>query len=141
MEKEITEKLIARALKARELSYSPYSGYQVGAALLAKDGTVYTGCNIENAAYTPTNCAERTAFFKAVSEGKRDFLAIAIVGGPAGETIAQYAFPCGVCRQVMMEFCDSRTFEVIVAKSQEEYRIRCLQELLPEGFGPSNLTE
>lgn len=130
--------LIRAALRAREASYSPYSGYQVGAALLTREGKVYTGCNIENAAYTPTNCAERTAFFKAVSEGERHFKAIAIVGSPAGEPV-QLAWPCGVCRQVMMEFCDPESFLVIAAKSEEEYQKRWLKELLPEGFGPQNL--
>lgn len=129
--------LIAAALKARRNSYSPYSGYQVGAALLTKDGKIYTGCNIENAAFGPTNCAERTAFFKAVSEGERQFCAIAIVGSPKGEPV-QLAWPCGVCRQVMMEFCDE-DFVVIAARSEEEYELRTLGELLPEGFGPGNL--
>lgn len=130
--------LILSACEARKASYSPYSGYQVGAALLCADGKVYTGCNIENAAYTPTNCAERTAFFKAVSEGQRDFAAIAIVGSPAGEPV-HLAWPCGVCRQVMMEFCDPERFVVIVARSEEEYEQRTLKELLPQGFGPENL--
>lgn len=130
--------LIRAALAAREASYSPYSGYQVGAALLTREGKVYTGCNIENAAYTPTNCAERTAFFKAVSEGERHFAAIAIAGSPAGE-VTQFAWPCGVCRQVMMEFCDPESFVVITAKSESEYRKKTLAELLPEGFGPANL--
>ncbi len=134
------KELIAAAQKARQASYSPYSGYQVGAALLTDSGRIYTGCNIENAAYAPTNCAERTAFFKAVSEGEKNFLAIAIVGSPAGE-VTQFAWPCGVCRQVMMEFCDPDGFEVIVAKSETEYQTRKLAQLLPEGFGPSNLTE
>ena len=140
---ELTEKtiqeLIAHAIEARKMSYSPYSHYQVGAALLAKDGQVITGCNIENAAYTPTNCAERTAFFKAVSEGITDFSAIAIVGSPEGDVLTQYAYPCGVCRQVMMEFCDPSDFRIIVAKSEDDYRVMTLQELLPEGFGPDNL--
>lgn len=131
-------KLIEAALKARERSYSPYSHYQVGAALLTADGKIYTGCNIENAAYTPTNCAERTAFFKAVSEGEKSFAAIAIVGSPEGEVV-QLAWPCGVCRQVMMEFCDPESFLVIAAKSEEEYEERLLKQLLPEGFGPANL--
>ena len=132
------KELIEEALRAREYSYSPYSGYQVGAALLSLEGKVYTGCNIENAAYSPTNCAERTAFFKAVSEGIRKFKKIAIVGSPKGEVI-QYAFPCGVCRQVMMEFCDPQEFEIIVAKSIEDYKVFSLKELLCEGFGPGNL--
>ncbi|MEG1847417.1 MAG: cytidine deaminase [Lachnospiraceae bacterium] len=130
--------LIQQAIEAREHSYSPYSHYCVGAALLTADGMVYQGCNIENAAYTPTNCAERTAFFKAVSEGKRAFEAIAIVGSPKGE-IVDYAYPCGVCRQVMMEFCDPLTFRVIVAISQEDYIEKTLEEILPYGFGPAQL--
>lgn len=135
----VTEKeLIAEALKARERSYSPYSSYQVGAALLGADGKVYTGCNIENAAYSPANCAERTAFFKAVSEGVLEFVKIAIVGSPKG-AVTQYAFPCGVCRQVMMEFCNPETFQIIIAKGTEDYKVFNLKELLPEGFGPENL--
>lgn len=131
--------LIAAAFDARKMSYSPYSHYQVGAALLAKNGITYKGCNIENAAYTPTNCAERTAFFKAVSEGVTDFSAIAVVGSPRGNVLTQYAYPCGVCRQVMMEFCDPLDFQIIVAKSENDFRVMALQELLPEGFGPENL--
>ena len=116
-----TKELITQALSARENAYAPYSGFMVGAALLCKDGTVYTGCNIENAAYTPTNCAERTAFFKAVSEGKREFRAICIVNENVnGEH--DFCAPCGVCRQVMMEFCDSESFTVVLAKSSKEYR-------------------
>lgn len=130
--------LIKAALEARKASYSPYSGYQVGAALLTQEGKLYTGCNIENAAYTPTICAERNAIFKAVSEGERHFKAIAIVGSPAGEVV-QFAWPCGVCRQVMMEFCDPAGFVVISAKSETDYRIKTLDQLLPEGFGPQNL--
>ncbi|MBQ6888517.1 MAG: cytidine deaminase [Lachnospiraceae bacterium] len=132
--------LIDEALRARELSYSPYSSYQVGAALLCADGKVFTGCNIENAAYGPSNCAERTAFFKAVSEGILEFKKIAIVGSPKGE-VTQYAFPCGVCRQVMMEFCNPKEFQIIVAKGTEDYKVFYLQELLPEGFGPGNLKQ
>ena len=137
---EILE-LIRKAIEARKLSYSPYSQYQVGAALLAGDGQIITGCNIENAAYGPSNCAERTAFFKAVSEGIRDFKAIAIVGSPAGEEITQYAYPCGVCRQVMREFCEPESFQVIVAKSETDYRVAALAELFPESFGPENLRD
>lgn len=133
------ERLIDKALQVRTYSYSPYSDYQVGAALLTKDGSIYTGCNIENAAYSPTNCAERTAFFKAVSEGKREFCAVAVAGGAKEGAITQYAYPCGVCRQVMMEFCNPETFQIIVAKSVREYEIRTLKELLPDGFGASNL--
>lgn len=131
--------LIALALEAREAAYTPYSHFQVGAALLTRAGKVYQGCNIENAAYTPSNCAERTAFFKAVSEGERDFAAIAIVGGPEGAAELDYCAPCGVCRQVMMEFCDYDTFSVILAKSEEEYQVFTLKEMLPMGFGPKNL--
>lgn len=131
-------RLIEEAIEARKMAYTPYSGFQVGAALLTKGGNVYRGCNIENASYTPTNCAERTAFFKAVSEGEREFEAIAIVGSKEGE-ITDYAYPCGVCRQVMMEFCDGKNFQVIVAKSTTEYMQAPLEEILPWGFGPGNL--
>lgn len=130
--------LVRLALEAREMAYAPYSKYKVGAALLTKQGRVYKGCNIENAAYTPTNCAERTAFFKAVSEGERAFEAIAIVGGYQGAPTS-YAYPCGVCRQVMREFCDPAEFRVITAVSEEQYVEHTLAELLPEGFGPENL--
>lgn len=133
------KELIKQALLARTYSYSPYSDYQVGAALLSENGKVYTGCNVENAAYTPTNCAERTAFFKAVSEGVRNFQKIAIVGSPKGG-ITQYAYPCGVCRQVMMEFCNPDKFQIIVAKSETDYKVFYLKELLPEGFGPENVS-
>lgn len=139
MAEEEIKALIREAITAREMSYAPYSGYQVGAALLTMDGQVIRGCNIENAAYTPTNCAERTAFFKAVSEGKRDFKAIAIVGSPKGDAITQYSYPCGVCRQVMMEFCNPKTFQIIVARSEEEYQCKTLETFLPWGFGPENL--
>lgn len=135
---ETIKKLIQEALKAREFSYSPYSGYAVGAALLGENGEIYQGCNIESAAYGPTNCAERTAFFKAVSEGCKAFTAIAIVGGKTGEKPAKYAYPCGVCRQVMQEFC-SKTFQIITAISEEDYEIHSLEELLPHGFGGENL--
>lgn len=133
------KELVSLALKAREMSYSPYSNFAVGAALLTKSGKVYLGCNIENASYTPTNCAERTAFFKAVSEGERDFSKIAIVGGKVGEKIEMYAYPCGVCRQVMREFCDVETFEVISALNEDVYQKNLLKDLLPYGFGPENL--
>ena len=132
------KELIRQALEAREMAYAPYSGFKVGAALLTKEGRVYKGCNIENAGYTPTNCAERTAFFKAVSEGEREFSAIAIVGGK-GDLPTDYAYPCGVCRQVMMEFCDPEEFQIILATGKEQYEIFTLKELLPLGFGPNNL--
>ena len=131
--------LIREAMKAREYAYTPYSKYKVGAALLSKSGKIYTGCNIENAAYGPTNCAERTAFFKAVSEGEREFEAIAIIGGYE-EKADSYAFPCGVCRQVMMEFCNPETFMIITAISESDYKKYNLGKLLPEGFGPGNLS-
>lgn len=138
MEQIYIEKLIETAIAQLEYSYAPYSNFKVGAALLTKNGDIYTGCNIENAAYTPTNCAERTAFFKAVSEGVRDFQAICIVGGKDG-VLTEYAAPCGVCRQVMMEFCNPKTFQIILAIGKERYDIYTLEELLPLGFGPSNL--
>ncbi len=126
--------LIKLALDARKMSYSPYSGFSVGAALLCADGSVYTGCNIENSAFSPTNCAERTAFFKAVSEGKRDFLKIAVVGGSSSQvTPDNYCTPCGVCRQVMKEFC-SDSFEIIVAKTPDDFKILTLAEILPLSF-------
>lgn len=139
MEEDKIKELIEAAIQARGMSYAPYSHYRVGAALLAGDGQVFKGCNIENAAYTPTNCAERTAFFKAVSEGVTDFTAIAVVGSPEGEEITQLSYPCGVCRQVMMEFCASKTFQIIVARSVTEYQCMTLEELLPCGFGPNNV--
>lgn len=132
--------LIGEAIEARKNAYTPYSHFKVGAALLTKNGEIVRGCNIENAAYGPTNCAERTAFFKAISEGVMDFAAIAIVGGNESETdvFSGYAYPCGVCRQVMREFCKS-DFEVIVAKSIDEYKVYSLEQILPESFGPENL--
>lgn len=139
MDRRLAETLIEQAIRQLDFSYAPYSGFKVGAALLGKNGTIYGGCNIENASYTPTNCAERTAFFKAVSEGIREFEAICIVGGKDG-ILTEYAFPCGVCRQVMMEFCDPDTFQIILATSREQYEIFTLKELLPLGFGPKNLT-
>ena len=138
MEQVMVEKLIDTAIEQLKFSYTPYSNFKVGAALLAKNGEIFTGCNIENASYTPTNCAERTAIFKAVSEGVRDFQAICIVGGKNG-VLTEYAAPCGVCRQVMMEFCDPETFQIILAVSREKYDIFTLKELLPFGFGPDNL--
>ena len=130
--------MIDVAIEQISFSYVPYSGFKVGASLLTKSNRLFTGCNIENAAYTPTNCAERTAFFKAVSEGEREFQAICIVGGQDG-ILKEYAAPCGVCRQVMMEFCNPHTFQIILATSREQYEIFTLEELLPKGFGPDNL--
>ena len=129
-----TEELIKAAMEAKEHAYAPYSHFRVGAALLTKSGKVYQGCNIENAGYSPTNCAERTAFFKAVYEGEREFAAIAINGD--GD---DYLYPCGVCRQVMMEFCDPETFQIILAVSKDKYDVFTLRELFPLGFGPADL--
>lgn len=134
----VCRKLIRAAFEYRKKAYTPYSGFQVGAALLTAQNEIIGGCNIENAAYTPTNCAERTAFFKAVSEGKKDFLAIAIVGGKEEKT-EEYCAPCGVCRQVMAEFCDPATFLVILARSEEDYMVYTLEELLPFSFSGKNL--
>lgn len=131
--------LIDIALEARQMAYTPYSHHKVGAALLTKDGKVYRGCNIESASYTPSNCAERTAFFKAVSEGEREFEAIAIVGGFEDSPVLRLCAPCGVCRQVMMEFCDPETFEIILCDEKDELHTYKLEELLPLGFGPENM--
>ncbi len=132
------KELMERAITAREMAYAPYSGFRVGAALLGKSGKVYTGCNVENAGYSPTNCAERTALFKAVSEGEREFLAIAIVGGRY-ETIADLCAPCGVCRQALAEFCD-KDFRIILGNG-ERLQVRTLEELLPLAFGKGDLHE
>ena len=131
-EKEIQE-LISRALEARKNAYAPYSDFRVGAALLSDSGGIYTGCNIENSAYTPTNCAERTAFFKAVSEGVRSFRAICIAGGPGEREPEEPCPPCGVCRQVMLEFCGPE-FEVILAVNGQQYEVYTLDRLAPMGF-------
>ena len=138
MEQVMVEKLIDTAIEQLKFSYTPYSNFKVGAALLTKSGKIYTGCNIENASYTPTNCAERTAFFKAVSEGVRDFQAICIVGGKDGK-LTEYTTWRSVCRQVMMEFCNPKTFQIILAVDKERYEIYTLEELMPLGFGPLNL--
>lgn len=131
-------KLIDLAIEARKNAYTPYSDFKVGAALLSKEGKVYKGCNIENAAYTPTNCAERTAFFKAVSEGATDFEAIAIVGGYDKDGL-KFCPPCGVCRQVMMEFCESDKFRILLLDEDDEIKSYLLKDVLPFGFGPKNL--
>ena len=130
------ELLIEKAFEAQKFCYTPYSNFNVGAALLAADGTIYQGCNIENAAYTPTNCAERTAIFKAISEGQMDFVAIAVVGNKDGikQGEGDYCAPCAVCRQVMAEFCDLDTFKVIMAKDINDYKEYTLGELLPLAF-------
>lgn len=130
------EQLIKAAIEAKEHAYAPYSNFRVGAALLTKGGKVYQGCNIENAAYSPTNCAERTAFFKAVYEGEREFEAIAINGD--GD---DYLFPCGVCRQVMAEFCDPDTFLIYVSKKNGAYQKYTLAELFPGAFTKDDIDE
>lgn len=138
MEKIMQEKLLFLAVGMLGKAYAPYSGFCVGAALLDQNGRIFTGCNIENAAYTPSNCAERTAFFKAVSEGSREFRAIAIVGGRNGNW-EQFCPPCGVCRQVMREFC-SPEFEIVLGTKDGKRRVMLLKELLPESFGPDQLS-
>ena len=141
------EELIKLAIEAREKAYAPYSNWMVGAALETKDGKVYKGCNVENGGFTATSCAERTAFFKAISEGDNQFSKIAIVGGDKEKGIQGYCFPCGVCRQVMVEFCDPDSFRVITAKTPTDYKDYSLREMIPEsnfivsedsyGFKPS----
>lgn len=133
------EELILEAKKARRHAYVPYSHFQVGAALVTKSGKIYHGCNIENASYTPTNCAERTAFFKAIYDGEREFEKIAIAGGPEESEGDELCAPCGVCRQVMMEFCDPKTFQIILANGKGKYIQHTLEEMLPFGFGPEDL--
>ncbi len=129
--------LVERAKEARKNAYTPYSGFAVGAALLCRDGTVYAGCNIENAGFTATCCAERTAFFRAVNDGKRQFSAIAVVGGKAGEEPRELCAPCGVCRQVMAEFCGPE-FEILLL-DDGAVKTFTLEQLLPQAFGPGNL--
>lgn len=135
---EQKQALIRQALAAREKAVAPYSNFLVGAALLAADGRVYTGCNVENAAFTPTSCAERTALFKAVSEGVTRFTDIAVVGAMRGQVNALVTAPCGVCRQALYEFCGPE-LNVIMAKTPEDFIERSLGELLPFGFGPANI--
>ena len=132
------EELVALAKEARARAYVPYSGFSVGAALLCKDGKIYQGCNIENAAFGPTVCAERTAFFKAVYDGEREFEAIAVVGGRAGEEITGLFPPCGVCRQVMREFC-GLDFRLYLGREDGRWEERTLGELLPMSFSPADL--
>ena len=138
MEKAEIQALIRKAFEGQQFAYTPYSHFRVGAALRAKDGRVYTGYNIENAGYTPTNCAERTALFKAVSEGVREFDAIAIVGSRQGEVNTLVTGPCGVCRQALYEF-GGDALTVIMAKTEDDYIVTTLGALLPYGFGPANL--
>lgn len=137
MTDEIRSNLIKEAIEARKMAYVPYSHFAVGAALLTKDGKIYRGCNIENGAYGPTNCAERTAIFKAVSEGDRDFEAIAIVGSMVGEPLRDECYPCGICRQVMSEFCEG-DFEIIFGSSENKFSVYTLDDILPMRF---HLTE
>lgn len=139
MTKEKQAALMRAAREARKMAYAPYSRYQVGAALLCADGRVFTGCNVENAAFGPCNCAERTAIFKAVSEGAREFTAIAVTGGFEDAEMPDDCTPCGVCRQVMAEFCRPESFEIIMGRTDDSLRTRTLGELLPESFGPGNL--
>lgn len=135
---EINKILINKAIEATKFSYVPYSNFRVGAAILAKNGKIYTGCNIENASYTPTNCAERTAIFKAVSEGVTEFEKIAIVGGPEGNLLNSCA-PCGVCRQVIAEFADE-DFEMILGNSEDNFKVyNFFKEVLPLSFTKKDL--
>lgn len=133
MDKNIYVKLIKRAYEAKLNAYVPYSNFHVGAALITKEGKIYTGCNIESASYTPTICAERTAIFKAVSEGEREIEAIAVIGD------SEYTFPCGVCRQVIREF--GKDIKVIIGKSEQDYKVFTLDQLLPNSFGPEDLKQ
>ena len=131
--------LVDRAIEARENAYCPYSNFAVGAALLCEDGPVYAGCTIECASLSPGNCAERTAFFRAVNDGQRQFAAIAVAGGPKGQEPDSFCAPCGVCRQVMREFC-APDFQVVMTDGRER-KVMTLEELLPMAFGPDNLKQ
>lgn len=135
---EQKKELFTIAKHMLNFSYVPYSNFKVGAALITKDGKIFTGCNVENAAYGPSNCAERTAFFKAISEGELSFEGIMIVGGPNG-IIKDYCAPCGVCRQVMMEFCNPETFSIFLAKDENDIIEYKLKSLMPLGFGNADL--
>lgn len=132
--------LIKKAITARKTAYAPYSHFTVGAALLAKDGQIFQGCNVESATFAPGTCAERTAIFTAVAQGVKDFEAIAVVGGKAEALELDYCAPCGVCRQMMAEFCLPAEFVIIIAKSENEYVVKTLAELLPMSFGPEMLS-
>lgn len=138
MEKEMAQRLVNEAFLAREKSYCPFSGFAVGAALLSEDGTVFHGCNVEISGYGATCCAERTAMFKAVSEGHRRFTAIAVVGGKKEETVAALCPPCGICRQALSEFCSLKDFEVVLASRREHWEVYTLGQLLPLAFGPGD---
>ena len=128
------QNLIAHAMAAKESAYAPYSRFRVGAALLTANGKVYTGCNVENVSFSATNCAERTAVYKAVSEGEREFSAIVVHGDNH-----DYLPPCGICRQVLAEFCDLDSFQVILANNEQDYKVMALAELLPGAFQPGDL--
>jgi cytidine deaminase len=134
------QELVALAKEARNHAYVPYSGFSVGAALLTRQGKVYQGCNIENAAFGPTNCAERTAFFTAIYQGERDFEAIAVVGGRKDEALSGFFPPCGVCRQVMREFCND-DFRVIMGGAGDDRKVMTLAEILPASFSPGDLAK
>lgn len=131
--------LLGLAIEKRKAAYAPYSHFTVGAALLCSDGSVYTGCNIENAAFSPTVCAERIAFFNAISDGKRAFTSIAVAGGKEDCAPEADVAPCGVCRQVMMEFCGGKAFDIVIGDSAENPKVYQLKDILPLGFGPRNL--
>lgn len=133
------KELVRLAKEAREHAYAPYSHFKVGAALLTDKGKVYTGCNVENASFGATNCAERTAFFKAVSEGERSFLAIAIVGAPSGKDTTDTCAPCGICRQVMREFCQPEDFKIVLEDGQGGTLSMTLEELLPRSFAGESM--
>ncbi len=133
------KQLVELAFEARKHSYAPYSHWTVGAALLCADGSVYQGCNVENAAYSPSTCAEHTAFLRAAYDGQRDFEAIAVVGGPEGADAPDICAPCGVCRQVMMEFCDPASFRIVMGRTGASPKVALFGDLFPEGFGPANL--
>ena len=132
------QQLAKLAIDAKSLAYVPYSNFQVGAALLATNGKVYTGCNVESAAYSPTCCAERTAVVKAISEGAKKFTAIAVAGGKIDTSQPNYCYPCGVCRQMLYEFIED-DMDVIITKTEDDYKVHTLKELLPHGFGPKDL--
>lgn len=140
LSRETILSLIRHALDAREKAYAPYSHYTVGAALLRPDGTIGTGCNVENASYGATICAEQNAVFSSVALGYRHFHAIALAAAPEGEPPSSKVPPCGICRQVLREFADPSSFFIIAASSEEDYTIRTLEELLPDSFGPDALS-
>ena len=135
----IIKTLINEAIDAREHAYVPYLDFKTGAALLTKDDKIFKGCNIQNATLSPNICAERTAIFKAVSEGYKEFKAIAVVGGSSTNGIKDYCPPCGICRQVMLEFCDPDNFHIILAKSESDYKIYTLAQLMPLNFTNDNI--